>query len=173
MHLSGRAGRRTRLGLAILLLPVLLGGCSQEATDQWARFGLPPGASEESHIVVNLWRGSWIVAGLVGILMFVLIYFSAFAFRRRKHETGFPPQVRYNVPIEVLFTATPFIVIAVLFFFTARDEARLLRISDSPQNVINVVGKRWSWDFNYRPSPGNPVQEGVYETGTPGEPCSA
>ena len=35
---------------------------------------------------------------------------------------GCPRQVRYNLPIEILYTVVPFIMVGVLFFFTARDE---------------------------------------------------
>ena len=38
-------------------------------------------------------------------------------------------QLRYNMPIEILYTVVPLIMIAVLFFFTARDEAALLDVS--------------------------------------------
>jgi cytochrome c oxidase subunit 2 len=63
------------------------------------------------------------------------------------------------VPLEILYTVVPVFMIAVLFFYTQRDEAALLDTSKHPDVVINVVGKQWSWDFNY-------VNEGTYEAGT-------
>ncbi len=62
---------------------------------------------------------------------------------------GLPAQIRYNLPIEILYTVVPLIMIAVLFFFTARDEAAIADVSAKPDVVINVVGKQWAWDFNY------------------------
>jgi cytochrome c oxidase subunit II len=101
-----------------------------------------------------------------------------------------PPQTRYNMPLEALYTIVPIIVIAVLFYFTARDETKLLDTSKHPQHVINVVGFQWSWGFNYLENvDGNPATpagippnlstipankllfppgaEGVYDVGTP------
>ena len=40
-------------------------------------------------------------------------------------------------------------MVAVLFYYTARDESALLDTSKEPDVVVNVVGKQWSWDFNY------------------------
>jgi len=47
----------------------------------------------------------------------------------------------------------------VLFYYTQRDESALLDTSKQPDVVVNVIGKQWSWDFNY-------VNEQVYEAGT-------
>ena len=40
-------------------------------------------------------------------------------------------------------------MVAVLFFYTARDETALLDTSKQARRDVNVVGKQWSWDFNY------------------------
>ena len=40
----------------------------------------------------------------------------------RKRGDKLPPQVRYNMPIEILYTVVPFVLIAVLFYYTAKDE---------------------------------------------------
>ncbi len=37
----------------------------------------------------------------------------------------------------------------MLFYFTARDESKLLELSDKPAHTVNVVGYQWSWGFNY------------------------
>jgi cytochrome c oxidase subunit 2 len=53
------------------------------------------------------------------------------------------------MPIEALYTVTPLIIVSVLFYFTARDESKLLELSAKPTHTINVVGYQWSWGFNY------------------------
>jgi cytochrome c oxidase subunit II len=153
----GRVGfARRRLGLATTASAVgllALTGCS--ATVQ--RGFLPKGATTQSERVTSLWTGSWIAALAVGVLVWGLILWCVVAYRRRG-ESGLPVQLRYNVPIEILYTVVPLFMIGVLFFYTARDEAELLKVSnDRPVNVINVVGKRWAWDFNY-------ITDGAYES---------
>ncbi len=158
----GRLGVHLRSTALLALVIASTSGCG--SADDWARAGLPEGITEESSHTQNLWVGSWIAAMVVGVVTWGLILGAAIVYRRRKHDRGLPPQVRYNVPIEALYTVLPFIIIAVLFFFTVRDQNTILHLSDGPpQNEINVVGKQWSWDFNY--TTGN-----VYDTGTPSTP---
>ncbi|RJK96901.1 cytochrome c oxidase subunit II [Vallicoccus soli] len=165
--------RRHLRALALLLpLALLATGCSAESREEWRRGGLPEGASNYTDRVTTLWQGSWVVALMVGALVWGLIFWSVVRFRRRATDTGLPPQVRYNVPVEALYTTLPIIVVLVFFYFTARDQSEILEVSDSPDRVVQVVGKRWSWDFNYfQGGSGVADSEAVaFETGTPGEP---
>ena len=137
---------------------LLLSGCSGALS----RGLLPKGVTENSKRVTDLWNGSWIAALAVGVLVWGLTIWCVVAYRRRKDDPEFPEQLRYNVPIEILYTVVPLFMIGVLFYFTARDEEALLSTSAKPDLVVNVVGKQWSWDFNY-------VTQQVYEAGTQAE----
>ncbi|MDF2143663.1 cytochrome c oxidase subunit II [Knoellia sp. p5-6-4] len=150
-------GRRTWFTAATAGLSALaLTGCAGRVEDGL----LPRGATEGAERVTNLWVGSWIAALAVGVLVWGLILWCAVAYRRRRDDDGtLPVQLRYNVPLEILYTVVPVLMIAVLFFYTQRDESALLDTSKQPDVVVNAVGKQWSWDFNY-------VNEQVYETGT-------
>jgi len=121
---------------------------------------LPRGVTEGAERVTNLWVGSWIAALAVGVLVWGLILWCVVVYRRRKDDDGsLPVQLRYNVPLEILYTVVPVLMIAVLFYYTQRDESALLDTSREPDVVVNVVGKQWSWDFNY-------VNEDTFEAGT-------
>jgi cytochrome c oxidase subunit 2 len=78
-----------------------------------------------------------------------------------------PAQMRYNIPLEILYTVVPLMMVAVLFFFTARDQAAIADVSAKPDVTINVVGKQWAWDFNYLEQDGK--QLGVFEAGVQGQ----
>ena len=123
---------------------------------------LPRAVTENGERVTSLWNGAWIAALGVGLITWGLILWCVVAYRRKKDDTELPVQLRYNVPMEILYTVVPVFMIAVLFYYTARDEAALLDTSKEPAVVVNVVGKKWSWDFNY-------VKEQTYETGTQAE----
>jgi cytochrome c oxidase subunit 2 len=69
-----------------------------------------------------------------------------------------PQQLRYNMPIETLFTVIPLILVMGFFAFTARDMTAIEAKTENPDVYIEVIGKQWSWDFNY-------VNENVYESG--------
>jgi cytochrome c oxidase subunit II len=141
-----------------MLVALALSGCAGRVQDGF----LPRAASEGGERVTNLWNGAWIAALGVGVLVWGLILWCVVAYRKKKDDTELPVQLRYNVPVEILYTVVPVFMIAVLFYFTARDESALLDHSKNPDVVVNVVGKKWSWDFNY-------VNEQTFESGTQAE----
>jgi cytochrome c oxidase subunit 2 len=155
--------RRAFTALAVAIATLMLSGCAVELVDQWGRGGLPEPATEETPLVGNLWTGTWIAALLVGVLVWGLILWAAFAYRRR--GAGLPPQTRYNLPIEFLYTVAPFTVIAALFFFTVQNQNELLDVSEEPDLTVGVVGQQWAWTFNY-------LDEDVYATGTTTDPTT-
>jgi cytochrome c oxidase subunit II len=186
--------RKLPQALALGLVLVTATGCSYQ---DFPRLGMPSPATEQAPRVLSLWQGSWAAALATGALVWGLIIWSVIFHRRSRTKVEVPPQTRYNLPIEALYTITPLIIISVLFYFTARDETELLKTSKKPAHVINVVGYQWSWGFNYLENvdgkPATPAQEladqaqlaavpedmlaaapkgaeGVYQTGTPGHP---
>ena len=115
--------------------------------------------------MAHFWTGGWIAALVVGVMVWGLIIWAAIFHRRRGNEI--PAQTKYNIPIEILYTIVPFIIVAVFFYFTARDQSEIMKISpDSTSvHVIKVNGIRWSWQFTYE----NLGPETAV-TGTPGQP---
>jgi len=121
-----------------------LTGCTNNS---FTRLGFPDPITEQGKTVVTLWQGSWIAGLAVGALVWGLILW-AVVFHRKRGDT-LPPQARYNMPIEIMFTAVPFVLIAVLFYFTAKDEDYIDKLPSKPTVVVNVLGFQWSWQFNY------------------------
>jgi cytochrome c oxidase subunit 2 len=151
---SARVKRRALMSAGLgVTIAVALSGCAEEAK----RGFLPKGVTDESPAIISLWNGSWLAALGVGVLVWGLILFSVVAYRRRKDDVDLPEQLRYNVPIEILYTVVPVFMVAVLFFYTARLETPQMSTGEKSDLTVNVVGKQWSWDFNY-------VEAGVYES---------
>ncbi|MEU3603184.1 cytochrome c oxidase subunit II [Streptomyces sp. NPDC006798] len=130
------------------LILVTATGCEYTWED-FPRLGLPTPVTEEAPIILSLWQGSWAAALVTGVLVWGLILWSVFFHRRSRTKVEVPPQTRYNLPIEALYTVVPLIIVSVFFYFTARDESKLLSLSDQPKHTVNVVGYQWSWAFNY------------------------
>jgi cytochrome c oxidase subunit 2 len=133
---------------AAVSLMLLLSGCSEQ---EFSRGFLPgvPGVTNHTDRITGLWTTSWIVLWGVGIIAWGLMFFAIIVYRRRKGETGLPAQLRYNNPIETLFTIVPLIITVGFFAFTARDMAAIEQPTANPDVKIQVVAKQWSWDFNY------------------------
>ncbi|MGI5227179.1 aa3-type cytochrome oxidase subunit II [Actinoallomurus iriomotensis] len=142
------ARRRLLTGAAALsALAFAATACSAEKV----RLGLPTPVTEQGKRVLTLWQGSWVAALAVGALVWGLIIWAVLFHRKRSDQL--PPQVRYNLPIEMLYTVVPFIIVAVLFYFTARDETYLEKLTPASQasdvTVVNVTAFQWSWQFDY------------------------
>lgn len=131
--------------LAAVGAVLLLSGCSEDASRGW----LPRGASTDADVVQPFWVATWIAALAVTALVLGLILWTMFRYRRRADETGLPAQVRYNMPMEILYTVVPIFMVAALFAQTVDRDDKLMRSDPNPDIVVNVVGKQWSWDFNY------------------------
>ena len=158
MQTSRPAASRLRYaGLAGVSL-LGLSGCS---ADMLRRGYLPAesvGATNQTPTITALWNGSWIVLLGVGVLVWGLIIWCVIAYRRRAGDPEVPPQFRYHLPLEVMYTAIPLFMLSVLFYYTAVSQASILNLDEEPDHTVQVVAKQWSWDFNY-------VDEDVFESG--------
>ncbi len=168
-HLTERAAPRRRgrtaAASAIGVVSMLaLTGCSEDTTAQWKRLGLPEPGSDRSVYVHDLWIGSWIAAGIIGVFVWGLIFWAVVRYRRR-HPDELPTQVRYNLPIEVLYTIAPIIIVAVLFFFTVEKQNKVLAEVNNPDHEVIVTAQQWSWTFNYQHEDGAGGED-VYDAGT-------
>jgi cytochrome c oxidase subunit II len=153
--------RRPAIVAGCALVVLALSACSQDTT--LGRLGYPAPATTQGSTLLQFWQGAWIAALAVGFLTWGLIFWAIIAYRRRTQE-GAPLQTRYNLPIEILYTVAPAIMIAALFTFTARDQAELTKVNSDNPNLVNVVGFKWNWGFNY-------LKDDAYETGTPAHPA--
>ena len=137
-----------------------LSGCTDSVQRGW----LPTkrGTTNNVDMVMDLWNGSWIAALLVGVLVWGLMIWVMVAYRRRRDDTHLPPQVRYHLPLEIMYTVIPLMMVIVLFGYTYRDQTKLISTETTPDLSIGVIGKQWSWDFNY-------TDDDAYETGVQGQ----
>jgi cytochrome c oxidase subunit 2 len=133
---------------AALAVALLLAGCTAEQE----RGFLPEGSTDATNLtpgITALWVNSWILLLVIGAIVWGLIIWAAVVYRRRKGETGLPVQLRYNMPIETFFTIVPVVLVAGFFAFTVQEQTTIETRYDEPENVVEVWGKRWAWDFNY------------------------
>lgn len=135
-------GTTTLLGAS-----ALLAGCSTGVQNG----GLPstPEITNQTGRIIDLWNYSWIAALAVGVITWGLTLWAVAVFRKRKGDEKLPPQTRANIPLELMYTIVPLIMIGVLFRWTATDMAEIKDVSEEPDVTIQVIGKQWAWDFNY------------------------
>jgi cytochrome c oxidase subunit 2 len=141
-----RTGRVVALGAIAVAAVLSLSGCSAK---NWFALGWPHGGiSQQSQEMYNLWIGTTIAALITGLIVYILIFWCIIRYRKKGEEL--PAQTRYNLPIELIYSVVPFLIIAVLFYYTAVAETNVDKISKHPDVTVEVVAFKWNWQFNYR-----------------------
>jgi cytochrome c oxidase subunit II len=146
---TGKSRRLRLVGMAATLgvLAITLSGCS------WSEvlgLGWPEGITPEAHINRHLWIGSLIAALVVGVIVWGLTFWASAFHRHKKTDTDLPRQFGYNLPLELVLTIMPFLIISVLFYFTVVVQERILEKKPDPEVVIDVTAFQWNWKFGYQ-----------------------
>jgi cytochrome c oxidase subunit 2 len=145
---------------------------------QQAYTWFPPQASAESILVDRLFSflvtlGSFIFLGVVGTLAYAVLFQQA-----GKYDTRDGPPIEGNVPLEVIWTAIPFVLVIWIAFYSYQiyDQMAILgpmehahgksmsmaaAIAVPPENPpsmpgmadalppIEVHARQWVWEFRY------------------------
>ncbi len=142
--------RRRAVGLAILA-PLALAGC-----DFYPSYGASRGATSQGQDTFKLYSGMMTTGIIVGGLVFLLILWTVL--RYRKTSDDMPKQFHESIPIEVLYTIIPILIVAVLFAFTVITENKVdatvptnatVTASGKPVVDIRVTAFQWGWRFDY------------------------
>ncbi len=140
-----------RWALALLLSPFVLGGCSFFPT-----YGTSRGATTQGQSIFKLYSGMMTVGIIVGGSVFILILFTVFRYRRRSDTM--PRQFHENIPIEIVYTVVPILIVLGLFAFTVITEnsvdatqsaAATTTSSGKPVVDLTVTAFQWGWRFDY------------------------
>ncbi|MGY1712720.1 cytochrome c oxidase subunit II [Geodermatophilus sp. SYSU D00758] len=135
--------------------------------DQFWEIGWPEGVTDEAEAMHDLWVGSIIAAMIVGTLVWGLIFYAIMRYKKRGDEL--PRQTAYNLPLEIVYTIIPFLIIAGLFFFTVVVQNRVQERSADPDVVVAVNAFKWNWQFVYPETLDEATGEPVNTVGTSDE----
>jgi cytochrome c oxidase subunit 2 len=162
LRAASLAGRR-RAGAAIAIAggAILLSGCNAPT------FGAFRGATTQGHATFKLWVGMVVAGLIVAGIVWALIFYSVIRYRRRG-EGEIPRQFTEHIPLEIVYTVIPFIVVLVIFYFTVVTENQVNAIASNPAVTVNVTGFQWGWSFQYK---GTPVD--IYTSSEPGTASEA
>ncbi|MEO1286484.1 MAG: cytochrome c oxidase subunit II [Chloroflexota bacterium] len=126
---------------------------------------LPEAASVEAERTDGLFRVLMGIGGVVFFLVQGLIYYAAVAFRAKEGDTSDGPNIHGNVMLEIVWTIVPSLIVVVLaiysyFVWIQNNEtpeapnimyttASLANEDASNSIVINAIGQRYAWNFEY------------------------
>jgi cytochrome c oxidase subunit 2 len=126
------------------------------ATDNLSTFdpASPSAESSRNQFILVFFITGGIFLLVEGVLVYMLI-------RNRRHRGATdsqPPQVYGSMPIEIAWTAAPFLIVFVLFLLVARE---LWEIRIDPNRppagskplYVTVIGHQWWWEYHFPASP--------------------
>ncbi|MDT5193314.1 MAG: cytochrome c oxidase subunit [Mycobacterium sp.] len=144
----------TARGLRLVALSAVLGGTTLLLSGcSWSEvlgLGWPYGITPEGKLNRELWIGSVIASLVVGVIVWGLIFWTSAFHRKKKTDTELPRQFGYNMPLELVLTVVPFLIISVLFYFTVVVQEKMLHKDPNPEVVIDVTAFQWNWKFGYQ-----------------------
>ncbi len=141
-----------RLLIAAIGVGGFTAGCASTLGEQH-------GITEQSQGMSDLWQGSVITALIIGALVTSLIIWCLLRYRRRGRD-DLPNQRQYVIPLEIVYTAIPILIVLVLFAVSWSVQHNVDSLDPHPAVTIHVRGFQWQWEFSY-------PEEGVTVGGLP------
>jgi cytochrome c oxidase subunit 2 len=120
---------------------LLLAGCKLPS------FGAYQSDTETGRSTYHLWQGFSVAAAIIGGFTILLIVWTVLRYRRRSVD-AVPRQVQYHIPLEILYTIIPILIVVGLFAATVVVENK---VEAMPQTnvVIKANAFQWGWGFTY------------------------
>jgi cytochrome c oxidase subunit 2 len=151
-----------KLSLASSLLLILLSSCVG-TTD----FISNPG----SQITIqqsSLFRILLSMAAVVFVIVEGGIIFAVIRFRHKKEDSSEPDQVHGNIPLEIIWTVIPVLLVIILFILTINTMNGIAAPPAATTDIkVNVVGHQWWWEFDYPDQKITTADELVIPVGQP------
>ena len=109
-------------------------------------FGARPGPTTTSQSVFHLWQGFSVGAMVIGAFVVLLILYAVLRYGRK--GDAIPKQTQYHIPLEMIYTVVPILIVFGLFAATLVVENK--EVSNPKTNVIvDVNAFQWGWKFSY------------------------
>lgn len=148
-------GRKLALGSTLGFGGLALTACDVDAPGgllgDILGFGWPKGVTPEAHAVYNFWSWTWVVAWIIGFVMWGLFLYAIFAWNAKKRpKDEIPRQTQYNIPLELVLTIFPVVIVMGLFFFTVQTQDKVTALDKNPEVVVDVTAYQWNWKFGYQ-----------------------
>ncbi|NNN22328.1 MAG: cytochrome c oxidase subunit II [Acidimicrobiales bacterium] len=135
--------------LVLIISGVLIGGCNLPT------FGGYRGSTTQAQSTFKLFSLSVIASLVVGAIVWLLMFWAFFRYRRKRGDETMPKQFHQHHLIEIIYTVIPSIIVAFLFYFTYVTENTVDAVSTHPFLDVKITAFQWGWEFQYSADDGS------------------
>jgi cytochrome c oxidase subunit 2 len=124
------------------------------------------GATDRAHATKSLYDIVFYIAAAIFVVVELAIVYTVFRYRRKPGDDTLPPQTHGNNVVEVIWTAIPTAIVALLFVLSWQT----LNTVDAsvPTDVhIRAVAARFQWSFDYLDGPDGPNAKVLFSQSLP------
>jgi cytochrome c oxidase subunit 2 len=129
-----------RKAVALPLAALALSGCTVPS------FGASEGVTTTSRSTFHLWQGFSVGAAVIGACVVLRVLWVVLRYRRK--GDNIPKQSQYHVPLELLYTIVPILIVFGLFAATVVVENKVTA-NPTTSVTIDVNAFQWGWKFTY------------------------
>jgi cytochrome c oxidase subunit II len=142
---------RTKLAAAAALAFAMLAPAVQaegaQSSGGWGGLNMPVGVTELSKQIYDLHMLIFWVCVIIGVIVFGVMAYSIFAFRRSQGAVPDTTMV-HSTKAEIVWTVIPVLILVVMAVPATRT---LIAIEDTRNTEISikVTGYQWKWQYEY------------------------
>ena len=142
----------SRVAKLVGLVTVVAFAVSGCTGDEALHFGWPAAITPQGDKMRQFWMYAGFAALAVGVIVWGLMFWTIAFHRKRKNAPAneLPRQFQDPGKLELVYTVIPFVIIAVLFYFTVSTQNFVLNKVSNPDVEVNVVAFQWNWEFDYK-----------------------
>ena len=145
MYLQAKRLLKLALSPVLMLLSLFSAGAWAEAGERW-QTNMAPGVTEVGHQIYDLHMWVFYICVVTGIVVFGVMFYSVFAYRKERHQE--PATFHENTRVEIAWTIVPFLV---LLFMAVPATKTLIQIYDTDDADLDILitGYQWKWKYEY------------------------
>ncbi|MBD2857565.1 cytochrome c oxidase subunit II [Spongiibacter sp. KMU-158] len=145
-----QAKRLLKLALnpVLVLLSLMSSGvwaATAEKAEHW-RGNMTPGVTEVGHKIYDLHMLVFWICVVVGIIVFGLMFYSVFAYRKERHSE--PATFHENTKLEIAWTVVPFLLLIIMAVPATKVLIEVYDTDDAAQDIL-ITGYQWKWKYEY------------------------
>lgn len=142
--MSRLTSAKARLVALVTLVGLAASACASNAQQTTLE---PQGPAADK--INNLSNITFLIAGVVFVIVEVGVLFVVWKFRKRKDDDdSVPTQIHGHTKAEIGWTVLPAVILAFLAVATV---GTILDLADEPEDAlqVRVVGQQWWWSYDY------------------------